>query len=280
MMRFWGMFRFTIGEAIRKGTLVFYFSVATIIILVFALGISHAPNDPEMVTIFGLPFGFRSQPGMNVIEFLLFQLHSLSVFWIILFGIFAVAGLIPGMLEKGAVDLFLSKPLSRAEILMSRALGAVSGISVNLLYFFLGIWLVFGVKLGVWHWGFLSSVFYIIFAFVCFFSIVTITGLITRSSGFSIMLAFAFYIISWGLEVREKGLYKLWDNYVYHRTLDALYYLTPQMNAMLENSSRVVGKNPMIPYPPEFTLMPFVYSFFSTCLLYALSVWYFSKQDY
>jgi hypothetical protein len=104
--------------------------------------------------------------------------------------------------------------------------------------------------------------------------------LITRSAGISIMLAFAFSIISWGLELREKGLYRLWDNVVYHRLLDAIYYLTPQLNAMLENSSRAIGKNPIIPYPAEFTLMPFLYSFFSTSLLYGLSVWYFSRQDY
>jgi hypothetical protein len=94
------------------------------------------------------------------------------------------------------------------------------------------------------------------------------------------MLAFAFSIISWGLELRENGLYRLWDNVVYHRLLDALYYLTPQLNAMLENSSRVVGKNPIIPYPAEFTLMPYLFSFFSASLLYGLSVWYFSRQDY
>ncbi len=274
------MFRFTIGEVLRKGTLIFYFSVATCFLIFFALGISHSPDDPDIVTIFGSPFAHQSQPGLNVIEFILLQLHSSSVFWIILFGVFGVAGLIPGMLEKGTIDLFLSKPLARTELLMARALGAASGIAVNLIYFFVGIWLIFGLKAGVWHWGFLSSVIYVVYAFICFFSVVTIAGLITRSPGFSIMIAFSFALISWGLELRENGLYRLWDNVVYHRLLDAFYYLTPQLNAMLENSSRVIGKNPFIPSPAEFTFMPFLYSFFSTSLLYGLSVWYFSRQDY
>jgi ABC-type transport system involved in multi-copper enzyme maturation permease subunit len=274
------MFRFTIGEALRKGTLIFYFAVATSFLIFFVLGIGHSPDDPDMVTIFESPFAHQSQPELNVIEFILLQLHSSSVFWIILFGVFGVAGLIPGMLEKGTIDLFLSKPLSRAELLMARSLGAASGIAMNLIYFFVGIWLIFGLKAGVWHWGFLSSVIYVVYAFTCFFSVVTIAGLITRSAGFSIMIAFSFALISWGLEVRERGLYLLWDNAVYHRLLDAFYYLTPQLNAMLENSSRVIGKNPFIPSPPEFTFMPFVYSLLSTCLLYGLSVWYFSRQDY
>ena len=274
------MFRFTVEEAMRRGTLIFYFIIATIILLLLTLGISHPVNEPDMVTLFGNPLARLSQPGFNVIEFLLIQLHSLSIFWIILLGMIGVAGLIPSMLEKGMIDLFLSKPLTRAELLMARALGAVSGIVINLIYFFVGVWLIFGLKAGVWHWGFLSSTIYVVYAFVCFFSIVTIVGLITRSATFSIMLSFIFTLISWGLEVRENGLYRLWDNVVYHRLLDALYYLTPQLNAMLENSTRIIGKLPFIPNAPDFTFMPFIYSFFSSCLLYFLSVWYFSRQDY
>ena len=274
------MFRFTVEEAIRKGTLIFYFVVATIVLVLLALGLSHPVDDPDMIMLFGKQIASLSQKGINVVEFLLIQLHSLSIFWIILLGMFGVAGLIPSILEKGMIDLFLSKPLTRTELLMARALGAVSGIALNLIYFFVGVWIIFGLKAGVWHWNFLASVLYVVYAFVCFFSVVTIVGLITKSAGFTIMLAFVFSIISWGLEVRENGLYRLWDNVVYHRMLDAFYYLTPQLNAMLENSTRVIGKLPYIPNAPEFTFMPFVYSFFSTCLLYFLSIWYFSRQDY
>jgi len=258
------MFRFTVEEAVRKGTLIFYFCVSTIILLLFALFAGKSPANPNI-------------SELDAIENNLIMLHSVSVSWIILLGIFGIAGLIPSMLEKGTIDLFLSKPLARVELLMARALGAVAGIALNLLYFFIGIWLILGLKAGVWHWAFLSSVIYVIYAFICFFSVVTLVGLITRSSSFSILLAFVFSFVSLVLEARERGLYLLWDNVVYQRVLDVFYYITPQLNAMLENSTRVVGR---LPYAPEFTIMPFVYSFFSTLLLYSLSAWYFSRQDY
>ena len=55
-MRFWGMFRFTVDEALRKGTIIFYFFVATLILLLLALGIGrHPANDTDMVTLFGNP---------------------------------------------------------------------------------------------------------------------------------------------------------------------------------------------------------------------------------
>jgi ABC-type transport system involved in multi-copper enzyme maturation permease subunit len=279
-VRFWGMLRYTMGEALRKGTLLFYFGVATIIILIFAFGIGHSPDDPSVITVFGNPFSHPSFPHFNVVEFLLLQLHSSSVFWIIFLGVFGSAGLIPAMLKKGTIDLFLSKPLARFELLMARALGAVSGIAINLIYFFIGIWLIFGLKVGVWHWGFLSSVLYVIFAFTCLFSVVTLIGLMTRSTVFSIIITFCYALISLLLESRERGLYLIWDNDIYHHVLDAFYYLTPQLYAMLDNSSRVIGQNPFIPSTPEFTFLPFLYSFFSASLLYFLATYYFSRQDY
>jgi ABC-type transport system involved in multi-copper enzyme maturation permease subunit len=279
-VRFWGMFRFTVGETLRRGTLLFYFGIATVILLIFSLGIGRMPADPDMIGLFGSPLARKSTTDFDVVQFLLVMLHQQSVSSIMLFGIFGIAGLIPGMLEKGTIDLFLSKPLARAELLMARAFGAIAGIALNLAYFFFGIWLIFGLKLDVWHWPFLSSVLYVIYAFTCYFSLVAFVGLVTRSAGFSILLAFSFSLISWGLEVREKGLYHLWNNDFYHRFLDGLYYLTPQLSAMLENSTRAVGKLPYIPNAPEFTMMPYIYSFFSTCFFYFLSIWYFSRQDY
>ena len=279
-MRLWGMIRFTIGETLRKGTLLFYFGVGTFILIIFALGISQSPEDANMITLFGNQVTKQSIQDHNVVEFILVMLHRQSVSAIMLFGIFGIAGLIPSMLEKGKIDLFLSKPLTRGELLMARSIGAVSGIAINLIYFFLGIWLIFGLRIGVWHWGFLSSVIYVIIAFFCYYSVVAIVGLITRSTGFSILLAFLFSIISWGLEKREQGLYVIWDNSIYHRLLDGLYYLTPQLSAMLENSTRIVGEMPLMQQSVEFTIIPFVYSLLATSLLYFLAVLYFSRQDY
>ena len=245
-----------------------------------ALGITRSPNDPELITMFGIPFSGKPIGNAGLVEFLLYMLHHLSVQFILLFGVFGVSGLIPDMLEKGTIDLFLSKPLSRLELLLSRSFGATAGIGLNLIYFFTGVWTVFGLKLGVWHWAFLSSLIYVFFAFACFYSVVTIVGLITRSTGFTVLISFCFMFISWGLEAREHGLYILWNNVVYHRLLDALYYLTPQLNAMLENSSRVIIKSALFPATPEFTFMPYLYSLGSAVLMYVLSVWYFSRRDF
>ncbi|MGB2869455.1 MAG: hypothetical protein WBD36_13450 [Bacteroidota bacterium] len=281
-MKLWGMFRYTVEEAIRKGTLIFYFVVSTIIILVFLFGISRSAEDAAQITMFGIPFLQGIGQNFNPVEFFLVMLQKQATSSILLFGIFGVAGIIPSTLEKGTIDLFLSKPLSRAQILLFRALGATVGVGLNIIYFVFGIWLVFGLKLGVWHWPFLCSSLLTVYAFACFYSLVVYVGLLTRSVGFSIILAFMFNLISAGLEWREQGLYRLWGNVVYHKALDVLYYVTPQLEAMLDNTSLFIGKMPvqMPNAPTEFHIMPFVYSFGSATLLYVLSVLYFKKQDF
>lgn len=279
-MKIWGMFRFTLGETLRKGTLIFYFAVATIIILFFAASINRSSSDPTVITMFGQPIPSKNGTGSDIIALILIGLFHQSVAAIILFGIFGVAGLIPSMLEKGTIDLFLSKPLSRGELLLSRALGATAGIAVNIIYFIFGIWIIFGFKVGVWYTGFLESSLFVAFAYACLFSVVALVGLLTRSTGYSILLTFIFFFISLELGSREYGLYFLWDNVVYHRLLDALYYLTPQVNAMLANASRFVAQSSTGLEGESFTWMPFLYSFVSTAFLYSIAIWYFSRRDY
>ena len=279
------MFLFTIREAILRGTLIFYFAFANIIIAFFAIALRLSPEDGKTILLLGNPVLPRLPMDFDPVDFLLIQLQRSSTTSALLFGVFAVAGLIPSMLEKGTVDLFLSKPLSRTSLLLSRALGASTGVVLNLMYFAIGMWLVFGINLGVWHWKFLLSVVAVCVAFTFFFSIVAISSLITRSTGFSIMFAFAYTMFSSAIQARELTLFKWWDNVVYHRTLDAIYYATPQLSDMLEKATRIIGKlpferGPWDQSPAGFDMWPFVYSLLSASVIYFLSIRYFSKQDF
>jgi ABC-type transport system involved in multi-copper enzyme maturation permease subunit len=283
-MKSLAMVALTIREAIMRGTLLFYFAVGNIIIVIVAYAIGLSPDGSTM-HVFGNPVVIKNVIDLNPVDFILIHLFRSSNFAIMFLGIFAVAGLIPSMLEKGTAELYLSKPFSRTSLLFSRSLGATTGVALNILYFGIAIWLVVGIRVGVWHWKFLLACLLAGVAFTFYFSVVVITGLITRSQGFSIMLAFLFWFLSGALAGRESGLYRLWDNVVYHRVLDGLFYATPQVSGMLENAARVIGNNPfdrmLGPQAvTDFTIMPFVYSLLSATLIFALAAYYFSKQDY
>ncbi|MFH0989729.1 MAG: ABC transporter permease subunit [bacterium] len=282
---------FTIRESIRKGILIFYFVMSTIIIAVFAFGISHVPGDDSTITLFGAPLKFQgtvkmgsSMTEINPVEILLLQLEKSSASMIMFVGAIALAGLIPSMLEKGTIDLFISKPVSRTNLLISRSVGSILGVIGNLLYFALGIWAVFGLKANVWAGGFLLSAVMVCLAFLFYASIVILPALVFRNAMAAVLVALIFLFFSGAIETRELFLYKIWDNIVYHRILDCIYYATPQLSAMLDQASNLIGVMPWQrmtdPDAGKFTIMPYVYSFCSSMGLYAISFIYFRKQDF
>ncbi|MGH2568730.1 MAG: ABC transporter permease, partial [Bacteroidota bacterium] len=245
-----------------------------------------SPDDPASIMFFGATMPGQALKETGMADFLLLQLFNASSSAIMLLGLFGTVGLIPSLLEKGTVELFLSKPVSRTNLFLSRCAGAVSGIALNIIYFTLGIWLVFGLKVGVWHWGFLASSLLTTYIFTCFFALAAFFGVVGQSTGVAIILAFGFSMLASVLETRELLLYKIWDNLIYHRTLDTLYYIVPQLNAMSKSAATLIGKLPvsMTPRtfstPDSFSILPFIYSTISAAGMYFLAVLYFKSRDY
>ncbi|MBC8145297.1 MAG: ABC transporter permease, partial [bacterium] len=60
-------------------------------------------------------------------------------------GIFATAGIVPSMMEKGTIDLLLSKPLARWKLLWGRAAGGAIAVGTNLLLFTTAVFVLYGL---------------------------------------------------------------------------------------------------------------------------------------
>ncbi|HEY4611555.1 MAG TPA: hypothetical protein VII11_01065, partial [Bacteroidota bacterium] len=139
---------------------------------------------------------------------------------------------------------------------------------------------------GVWHWGFLASSIFTSYIFACFFSVAVLAGIATQSTGVAIIMGFGYSILSGMLETREQFLFRVWDNTIYHRSLDVLYYLTPQLDAMKNSAGTLIGKisapaaRQMANIPEEFTILPFIYSTLSAGALYILAILHFKRKDY
>src|SRR5207245_5202482 len=82
-----------------------------------------------------------------------FLLYPLAI----LMSVFATASLVPRMLEKGTIDLLLSKPITRPALLASRYLGGLLTVTLNLLYLTCGLGAILGLKTGGGKAGLLLS---------------------------------------------------------------------------------------------------------------------------
>jgi ABC-type transport system involved in multi-copper enzyme maturation permease subunit len=235
----------TVRELTSKATLYVLAGISTIILIgVLILVSSTTTPDGVVLRLLGndvsppVPADAFATTVMQVESSLAAGLFV----GVVLFGLFATAGVIPDALDKGTVDLYLSKPMSRWEFLFGKYLGSVTGILLNVLYFVGALYVIMGLRVGVWNANLLSAAFLMTFAFASLYSIVTFFGVLSRNMGIAIIAGFAYlFVVGPLLEHRESGLYLLGQNGVYRRAVDGLFYLLPQIGITQSNVLRLIG---------------------------------------
>ncbi len=108
-------------------------------------------------------------------------------------AIVVTASVIPETFEPGALNLLLSKPVSRWGLFLAKFLGGCVFISICATYLFTGVWLWLGLALGVWENAILFSIVLYIVVFGIYFSVSALVGLVYRSTILAIMVTLLFW---------------------------------------------------------------------------------------
>jgi len=213
-------------ELTHRRTLIVYFGVVTLVLVFFALALRTDVVDGLIasMSVAGLqanasPGGFRlgegapggGMSGLSAEDFVryvqlgtAFMLYPLAI----LMSVFATASLIPRMLEKGTIDLLLSKPITRPALFASRYLGGLLTVTLNLLYLTCGLGAILALKTGVWNGGFVWSGLLMSLYFACLFAFTVLAGVVLRSTTVSVMITAALFFAS--LIVRLPHAYRDW----------------------------------------------------------------------
>lgn len=271
------LIRLTLRELFSKATMYILAGISTLVLLGIALAVSvNSGPDGETLMLFG-----QQASAPVPLEELAKAIRQMQAglagglfTGIILFGVFATAGVIPESLERGTVDLYLSKPITRWQLLLGKYAGGVVAIGLNIMYFLGGAWIVFGLKCGVWDPNLLLSFFTMTFMFASLYALVAFVGTWTRSTAASIILTYLYlFIIGGVLHNRELSLYLLSENSVYRTVVDGLYYLFPQISAMQENAAKqIVGL--------ETDWKPFLQSFLSGSVFLLAAAVILKRRDF
>jgi ABC-type transport system involved in multi-copper enzyme maturation permease subunit len=113
---------------------------------------------------------------------------------------------IPNMLRKGTVDLLIVKPIQRWLLLLYKYIGGMTFMFLNTMFIVVGIWLVLGLRTGLWGPGFLVSIVVLTFEFALYYAVSTLFAVVTRSPIVAILMSclawavFAF-LIGYGYQV-------------------------------------------------------------------------------
>jgi len=267
----------TVRELVAKATLFVLAGISTLIILVVLLSIGSTETPEGVVlTMFSLPVSPPS-PADKLAEVVSIMQAGFAgglFVGVVIFGVFATAGIVPDTLEKGTIDLYLSKPVARWELLLGRYLGAVVVMLINILYFLGAIWVIIGFKVGVWNVHFLFAALSLTFVFACLFSLTLALGVLFRNTAIPIIGSFLhLFVIGGILEHRDQSLFLISENAVYRRIIDGFYYLLPQISAMQENVANLIMQQ-------TITWEPFVQSFLVAALYFGAAVVLFMKMDF
>jgi ABC-type transport system involved in multi-copper enzyme maturation permease subunit len=276
-------------EASARWTLVAYFFLSTLFIAIFASAINLDVVDGALAgaSLFGRDMNMRGST-VDAVNFSEVVLGVSSVFAVVLYAfctflaIFATAHLVPRLQEKGTIDLYLSRPVSRVKMLLSRYLAGLILAGTNIVYLLGSIWLIMAWKTEVVNPRFLIAGGIMLFVVATLLAFSFLIGVITSSTAVSIMTTYGLCLFSVLLvfhEQFEATVSKDWQAWL----IKTLYWIVPKVTELgqvvfafvMSSSDKVPDKIQNL-----MTVTPFISTgvFAVSCLV--LASWLFQRKEF
>jgi ABC-2 type transport system permease protein len=224
-----GIFTDTFLESFRNKMFLFFAIASSLVIAAIGLAMNMDAVNGVMrgVTFFGNELKIRAVTIQQWVQTFQAALAILIGTAGLSLALMATSTLFPQMLQKGSIDLLLCRPIPRWRLVVARFLGGASIMAFNAAYLFLGVWLVLGLKPGIWTDGFPASVLLAIFAFVILFSVVMMASVVTESSPAGLLSAYTLLMFSPILAAHEK-ITPAFSSELYRRMFRSLYWVLPK----------------------------------------------------
>jgi len=271
-------------EAAARWVLIAYFALSSLFIAIFALGVNLDVVNGALAG--ARLFGQSVDVGGRSIEIDKLVLGFESGFSAFLYlvgtflALFATAHLVPRLQEKGTIDLYLSRPVGRVPLLLSRYAGGLLLAAANLLYLIGSMWLIVVWKTRVFHPRFLLSGLVILFAVATLLAFAFLIGVITSSTGVSLMATYAVFFLSAILVARERIAAAV-STETAASIVKGLYWILPKTAEIGQATvALVAGKEA----PARLADVHYLAVYGSTAAFgvaaLALSAWLFSRKDF
>jgi ABC-type transport system involved in multi-copper enzyme maturation permease subunit len=249
-------------------------STAVILFFLVVLNIDMVEGSLASIKLFGLPVNEgQTIPAEDVVGGMLGTIAAFLFSIGLFLAIFAAAGLVPTVLEAGRIELLLSKPISRLELLLGKFAGAVAVIGVNLIYLAAGVWLVLGLKTGIWKPMFLFSALLALLAFAVMLSIVQFVAVLTNSAVLATMVAY-FVLLLGAVASAYDTIGPLFASSGTRYLMRTVYYMLPKVFEMGGMARLAMAGGPIESWMPVWSSLLF------GGVMLAASYWVFDHKDY
>ncbi len=264
---------YTLREAMARKVFIFFLVISSIVILITGLVFSVTATE-QIMTGFG-----KNLPNVDI-SMIVSKLEIIIVSPLaglcLLLAIFASASFIPIMLEKGNIDLLLSKPVSRSQLIWGKFWGGLLVVFLNIAFLIIGIWLIISFKFSYWNFSFLLIILVTTFTFSVLYSLMIFFGVLTKGSTLGMMAAYFIFIILSPLLAASQGkLGFLIQNKFWKSLIEGIYYIVPKTSELMGSiTNNLAGGNGIENWQPVLTSLAFL------LLTMGITISIFRKKDF
>lgn len=141
---------------------------------------------------------------------------------LVMVGIVATSAIMPRMLEPGSISLLLSKPVTRSGLYIAKFFGGCALMALSATYIVIGIWLIAGIRVGIWDPKVFLCIPLFTFAFAVYFAVSAYVGLWSRSAIVAVLSVIVFWALIWTIGVAKvKFEDELLDRFRLVQVIDA-----------------------------------------------------------
>lgn len=130
----------------------------------------------------------------------------------VLAAILVTSPIIPHTFEPGAIDLLLSKPVSRSLLFLTKFAGGCAFILLNAAYFIVGLWLIVGLRFDLWTGRLLLCIPIFLFLFAIYYAVSSLAGVLWRNAVVCIVVTILFWAACFAVGTTKTVMEQAWLN--------------------------------------------------------------------
>lgn len=267
------MILYTLRESFARKVFIFFFGLSCVSLIITGVIFGLADEAQILQSFFS---SNKNMASGNIVMMIELGIVSPVASIGLLLSIFSASSFIPVLLEKGNIDLFLSKPISRAQLLLGKYFGGLLVVLLNIAFLVVGIWIIISLKFSYWNPTFVWTIVTITFTFAVLYSLIIFLGIITRGSLLGMMTAYFIFIVLSPLLLLFKDQFNVFiKNDFIKRLFEILYYIVPKTQELMVKINYEIARGQGI---SDF--QPVISSFLFLILMLLFSILLFQKKDF
>ncbi|MCH7994315.1 MAG: ABC transporter permease subunit [Planctomycetes bacterium] len=235
-MQFWALIVDSFRESLDRKI---FWVMAAISVLIAATMFCISFEPGKIVFLFGM-WEFASDTFTIGGAIRPDRIATLAVSWImehtlgwpgIILAIIATAGFFPAFIERGSIDVVLSKPMARWQIFLGKYFGSMVFVLVQALIFVVLTFVVLGLRWGAWLPGYLWAIPLVVLLFSYIYCVSVWVAVHFRSTVAAIVISLGAWMMFFGVQTTADffEIFPTWQrNETVHTAFRAARWIVPK----------------------------------------------------